>query len=106
MNNFFQTNYALDSCIPVSLFNNGGAAKIFDEVRKTGYKIVVKDDSPDCVIISREEMLEMLDDIYLAALAEARMKNDSGNAVPFEEILTKNGITQQELDAMEDVEIE
>ena len=99
----------LDSLVPISSFNKGEANKIFDEVRLSGFKIVVKNNAPACVLLSPDkykEMIEMLDDQYLLALAEERLKNDTGVTYSFEEILADNGLTIADLEAMDDVEIE
>ena len=99
----------LDALVPISRFNKGEANKIFDEVRLSGFKVVVKNNTPACVLLSPDkykEMIEMLDDQYLLALAEERLKNDTGVTYSFEEILAKDGLTIADLEAMEDVEIE
>jgi hypothetical protein len=49
---------------------------------------------------------EEIEDIYLLAVAGERLKNDTGVTISWEEHLAMNGITQEELDAMEDVELE
>jgi PHD/YefM family antitoxin component YafN of YafNO toxin-antitoxin module len=99
----------LDALIPISRFNKGEANKIFDEVRSSGFKIVVKNNAPTCVLLTPErykEMTNIIDDHYLLTLAEERMKNDNTPTIPFEEILAKDGLTIADLEAMEDVEIE
>ena len=50
--------------------------------------------------------IEYLEDEWLLALALERKKNDNGVRYTHEEILARHGITQEELDEMEDVEIE
>ena len=99
----------LDSLVPISRFNKGEANKIFDEVRLSGYKVVVKNNAPACILLTPEsyqEMLDIIDDQYLLALAEERLKSDSGVTYSFEEILAKDGLTITDIDALEDVEIE
>jgi len=49
---------------------------------------------------------EILDDEYLLALAEDRLKNDNGIRHSLEDVMAELGITQEEIDEMEDVEIE
>ena len=46
------------------------------------------------------------EDADLIRLVEERLANDSGIRYTWEEMLEASGITQEELDAMEDVEIE
>jgi len=47
-----------------------------------------------------------VEDQALLAIAEARLKNGSGETISFEDILAKDGLTLADIDAMEDVEIE
>ena len=99
----------LDALVPISRFNKGEANKIFDEVRLSGYKVVVKNNSPACVLLAPErykEMVDMIDDQYLFALAEERERNSTGVTYSFEEVLAEDGLTLADIDAMEDVEIE
>lgn len=99
----------LDALVPISRFNKGEANKIFDEVRLTGCKIVVKNNAPACVLLTPEryqEMMDMIDDRYLQAIAEERLKNDNGITRSFEEVLAKDGLTLADIEAIEDVEIE
>ncbi len=42
----------MDSLVPVSRFNRGEAGKIFEEVSKYGTKIVLKNNTPACVLVS------------------------------------------------------
>ena len=58
------------------------------------------------VEINKADVAEMLGDEYLLALALERKKNDNGVKISFEEHLERHGMTREELDAMEDVEIE
>jgi len=45
-------------------------------------------------------------DAWLATLVEERLKHSSGKIYSQEEILMRHGITLEDIDAMEDVEIE
>jgi len=47
-----------------------------------------------------------LEDEYLLGLALEREKNDTGTRISFEEHLARHGMSRDELDNMEDVEIE
>ena len=38
---------ALRSTIPISLFNRGMAGKVFEDVRRQGAKVVMKNNSPE-----------------------------------------------------------
>jgi len=108
INNILRGNI-LDALIPISRFNKGEANKIFDEVRLSGYKIVVKNNAPACVLLAPEkykELTEILDDHYLLTLAEERERNSTGVTYSFEEVLAERRLTIADIDAMEDVEIE
>ena len=100
----------LNSIVPISRFNKGEASKIFDEVDKSGYKIVVKNNKPTCVIITPEkyqEMIEEIEDYHLYLEAEKRMANVTENDfISSEELLKELNITKEQLDNANDVEIE
>lgn len=59
------TNYesALKNMISFSEFNRGQAGKIFDEVKNKGAKIVVKNNKPECVLVSVNDYIQMVDEI-------------------------------------------
>ncbi|MDR0294076.1 MAG: type II toxin-antitoxin system Phd/YefM family antitoxin [Oscillospiraceae bacterium] len=93
-------NNALDAFVPISRFNRGEAGRIFDEVRSAGCKIVVKNNAPVCVLLAPEqyrEMMDLIEDHYLLALAEERMKNGSGVTYPAAEVYARLGIKEDEL---------
>ena len=101
---------ALRSTIPISLFNRGMAGKVFEDVRRQGAKVVMKNNSPECVLLSPEEYLRLIDEVNdakLAALAAQRMQGfDPADAIPAEEVYRQNGITKAALDSMDEVEFE
>lgn len=73
----------LNSFVPISRFNKGEAHKIFDEVKENGYGIVVKNNSPTCVLITPEiyeEMMDIIDKYNSMMEFEERMgqKQDNG----------------------------
>jgi len=109
LNNISISNM-LNAIVPISRFNKGEANRIFDEVSKSGYKIVVKNNKPTCVLITPEkyqEMIETLEDYKLYIEAEQRMKNSKDSElIPYEDVLKEFNITQEQLEATEDVEIE
>ena len=103
-----QTAELMRSMVPVSRFNKGESAKIFDEVAKTGFKIAVKNNKPACVLLSPdryEALMEELEDMQLLMEAERRIA-EGGPTVSFQEVLAKNGMTEADLEGWEDVEIE
>jgi len=93
----------MDALVPISRFNRGEANKIFDEVKESGSKIVIKNNVPSCILISPEkykEMVDLIDDQYLLLVAEERERYGSGVTYPAEEVYEELGITPDELDAI------
>ena len=94
---------AASAFVPVSRFNNGEAAKIFDEVAQTGIKIAVEDDKPACVLLSPQrydELLEELENLELMMEVEKRLA-EPGPCYSQEEVMQRLGITQADIDAAE-----
>jgi prevent-host-death family protein len=95
--------------IPITRFNRGEANKIFDEVESSGYKVVVKNNKPACVLISPEKyeaLMEMLSDYQLLLEARKRMEHfDRADTKTQEEVMGELGLTEDDLDGV-DVEIE
>jgi len=108
MRSNIQAAEMMRSMVPVSRFNKGEAAKIFNEVAKTGMKIAVKNNKPACVLLSPERyeaiMEEMLD-LELLIEAERRIA-EGGSCYSREEVMAELGITETDIEAAEDVEIE
>lgn len=101
-------SYALNNIVPITLFNRGQAGKIFGEVKNGSPKIVIKNNEPEAVIISPDEyneLIERIEDAELLALAIERETQDDGTRYSQKEVMEELGITQEEIDAMEDVEI-
>lgn len=101
---------AIENTVSISQFNRGQAGKIFEDVKQSGAKVVMKNNVPECVLMSPESyiaLLDALEDTQLQVLAMERLANyDPEKLISQEEINRKYGITQEELDAMEDVEFE
>jgi PHD/YefM family antitoxin component YafN of YafNO toxin-antitoxin module len=99
------TTGLVSSIVPISRFNKGGASKIFEEVSKTGVKVVLKNDVPTCVLVTPErydEMLETIEDFVLFFEAEKRMKNaETAGLVSDEEMMNHFGITEADLENVE-----
>ena len=91
------TNYGLtlDNMVSFSEFNRGQAGKIFDNVKKTGTKIVIKNNTPECVLISVDEYKKIVNEINDARLlltAVDRMQDFDGNM--------KDTFSQEEVEKM------
>ncbi|MBQ9596095.1 MAG: hypothetical protein IJR35_09575 [Synergistaceae bacterium] len=98
--------------VPLSLFNQGKAGEVFEEVRRSGTKLVIddRDDSAVCIIMKPEDYMKMSDDyneIALLAVAEDRLKHfDESKLISQEEMDRRLGITPEDLEGWEDVELE
>lgn len=53
--NALNTLKLINAIIPITRFNKGEAGKIIDEVQKDGPRIIVKNNVPECVMISIED---------------------------------------------------
>lgn len=101
---------AIRHTIPISQFNRGLAGKIFEDVRQSGAKVVMKNNAAECVLLSPEEYLRLMDelnDARLALLAAERMKAfDPASLIPAEKLYEELGVSQDDLDSCGEVEIE
>ena len=101
---------AIKDTIPISQFNRGLAGKIFEEVKTTGPKVVIKNNTAECVLMSPEEYMAMMDELNDARLysiaAERLVRYGSAPVVPEEEMDRRVGISKEELDSIPEVEFE
>ena len=101
---------AIQGTVPISLFNRGLAGQIFESVKQSGAKVVMKDNLAECVLLSPEEYMRMVDelnDARLLALAMERMEHyDSSKTVSQEAFDRRFGITEEDLKGYEEVELE
>lgn len=101
---------AITNTIPISLFNRGLAGKIFEEVKKCGAKVVMKNNTAECVLLSPEEYVRLMDEVNdarLLAIAAERFANyDPANVITEEEMDKRLGITETDLEGYEEVELE
>ena len=101
---------AIRDTIPISLFNRGLAGKIFEEVKQCGAKVVMKNNAAECVLISPDEYIRLMDEVNdarLLSIATERMGEYDPSSVVDADSLYKNlGITQGDLEAIGEVEFE
>lgn len=67
----------MENVVPISYFNKGIAGKIFEEVKRSGMKVVMKNNAPECVLLSPEDYVKLVDEVNdakLIALAAQRMQ--------------------------------
>ena len=101
---------AIKSTVPIGMFNRGMAGKVFDDVRRTGAKVVMKNNAPECVLISPDEYVRLMDEVNdarLTKLALGRMEGfDRKKLLTAEEVYKDLGITADELADCDEVEFE
>lgn len=100
----------LQSLIPISQFNKGQAAKIFDRLHSEKELIVLKNNQPSAIILSPEEyirLIEIEEDYFLSLEANKRMEDNGANrTLSFDDIMNHLEISEEELSDMEDIAIE
>lgn len=101
---------AIRNTVPISMFNRGLAGKIFEEVKKSGAKVVMKNNAAECVLLSPEEYMRLVDEVNdarLLTLASERMeKAEPAAFIPAKHLYGELGISQADLDAVGEVDIE
>jgi len=98
----------MKSLVPITQFNKGQAAKIFDRVKSERRLVVLKNNAPSAVIMSPEEyerLAEIEENYYLLSLAERRLK-DGGIPVGVSEVMRRLGISPDSVQSAEELEIE
>ena len=76
------TTSLLQSLVPISQFNKGQAAKIFDRLHSERELIVLKNNQPSAVILSPEEYIrltEIEEDYFLLLEANKRIEQNVDN---------------------------
>ncbi len=101
---------AIRDTVSISLFNRGLAGKIFEDVKRSGAKVVMKNNAAECVLLSPQEYVKLMDaieDARLLSVATERMQNfDSSDLVEGEKLYKDLNITAEDLDAIGEVEFE
>lgn len=101
---------AITNTIPISLFNRGLAGKIFEEVKQCGAKVVMKNNTAECVLLSPDEYVRLMDEINdarLLAIATQRMAHyDPSTVISGDEMNRRLGITDEDLAGYDEVELE
>ena len=101
---------AIRDTISISLFNRGLAGKIFEDVKQSGAKVVMKNNAAECVLMSPDEYLRLMDEVNdarLLAVATERMEHfDPKSVISAEDLYAELGITEEDLDSIDEVEFE
>lgn len=101
---------AIQNTISITQFNRGLAGKIFQEVKQSGAKVVMKNNIPECVLISPDEYVRLMDEVNdarLLALAVKRMENfNPNNTISEKQVMEEFGVSEEDLSDFAEVEFE
>ena len=96
--------------ISISDFNKGLAGRIFEDVKSSGTKVVLKNNNPECVLISPAEyskMLEEKEDLIDQLMAIERLKNiDTEKIISQQQFEEKYNINFEDIEAIDESEFE
>lgn len=99
-----------DSLVSISQFNKGYASRIFDKLKEKKQMVVLKNNEPAAILLSPEEyarLAEAEEDYLLLCEALRRMEQSKYEPMlSMEEVMKELGVTQEELDALPDSEME
>ena len=100
---------AITNTISISMFNRGLSGQVFEDVKRSGAKVVMKNNTAECVLLSPEEYVKLMDEVNdarLLALATGRMENfDASNAVSETDVLKELEINADDISDAKKVEI-
>jgi PHD/YefM family antitoxin component YafN of YafNO toxin-antitoxin module len=101
---------AITNTIPISNFNRGQAGKIFEDVKQTGAKVVMKNNTAECVLLSTNEYIHLMDEIndaHMITIATERMAHyNPDTVISSAEMNHRLGITDEDLANYDEVELE
>jgi len=101
---------AIRNTVPITQFNRGLAGQIFEDVKANGAKVVMKNNAAECVLLPPDEYVRIMDELdnaRLLSLALERIANsDPAALIPEKEVWERLGITEEDLDAVGEVEFE
>ena len=101
---------AITNTVPITQFNRGLAGKIFEDVKQCGAKVVMKNNVAECVLLSPDEYVKLMDelnDARLLAVASERMAHFNPDTLISEQEMNKRfGITDDDLANFDEVEFE
>ncbi|MGF0095344.1 type II toxin-antitoxin system Phd/YefM family antitoxin [Peptoniphilus sp. SGI.035] len=96
--------------VSISEFNRGLAGRIFDDVKANGSKVVLKNNTPECILISPDEYTKLIDELEDARdlmLANARISSmDKSNLISQDEFEKSFNINLDEVSPLDEDEIE
>ena len=108
----------LTRLIPISQFNKGQAAKIFDRLRSEPELIVLKNNQPSAVILAPDEYIRLaeIEEDYNLLIGSRKLPpavsrqrfaaNKDKAAIPAADVMKHFGISDADLEEVEEPEIE
>ncbi|MFA1014835.1 type II toxin-antitoxin system Phd/YefM family antitoxin [Dubosiella newyorkensis] len=100
----------INKTVSISIFNRGRAGQVFSDVKKRGSLVVLKNNEPECVLLSPKEYVSLMDelnDMRLELLATQRMHNtDLSATIPAEDVYKNLGIDLNDLECFDEVELD
>lgn len=100
----------LRSLVSISQFSKGQATQVFDRLKNEPQLVVLKNNVPAAILLSPAEfsrLMEMEENYRLLTLAQERLDGNSlSKARKESEVMQSLGITEADIDAAEDVELE
>ena len=99
----------LDRLVPITSFNKGHASRLFNRARSIGPLFVLKNNAPEAVIMSPEDyarMSEAEENYALLIEAAERLEANVGRpGTSFADVMAELGVSDADLEAIEDVEL-
>lgn len=101
---------AIENTVSISQFNKGLAGRIFEDVKRNGAKVVMKNNMAECVLMSPQEYVRLMDEINdakLLAEASARMSHfDPAMLLTNDQIDEALGLSPEDYADISEVEFE
>ena len=101
---------AIENTVPISQFNRGLAGQIFEDVRRSGAKVVMKNNEAECVLLSPEEYIRLVEEVENASLmAEALRRTSKADPATYlsqEDVARELGLTPDDYSDTSGVELE
>ena len=100
----------IENTVSISQFNKGLAGRIFEDVKRNGTKVVMKNNAAECVLMSPQEYVRLMDEINdarLLAEASARMSHfDPNTLLTNDQIDEALGLSPEDYADISEVEFE
>jgi|WetSurMetagenome_2_1015567.scaffolds.fasta_scaffold1501264_2 antitoxin StbD len=100
----------LNRLVPISLFNQGKAAKVFSRLKDARQLVVMKNNVPAAIMLSPDEyerLSQIAENYQLLLMAQARLQNNNlSNAVSEQAVMASLGISAADINNAEELEIE